>query len=45
MSGMAKDQTLAPGETPVITLHPHWKVLVGPVAKDTNSWPFWAIEM
>ena len=23
---------VAPGETPVITLHPHWKVLVGPVA-------------
>jgi len=32
MSGMAKDQTLAPGETPVIILHPHWKVLVKPVA-------------
>jgi uncharacterized membrane protein YdbT with pleckstrin-like domain len=29
---MAKDQTLAPGESPVITLHPHWKVLVKPVA-------------
>lgn len=32
MSGMSRDQTLAPGETRVITLHPHWKVLVGPVA-------------
>ena len=32
MSGMSRDQTLAPGETPVILVHPHWKVLVKPVA-------------
>jgi uncharacterized membrane protein YdbT with pleckstrin-like domain len=30
MSGMSKDMTLAPGEEPVIAVHPHWKVLVGP---------------
>lgn len=33
MSGMSRDQTLAPGETPVIALHPHWKVLVAPVVQ------------
>jgi uncharacterized membrane protein YdbT with pleckstrin-like domain len=35
MSSMAKDQTLAPGETPVIIVHPHWKVLVRPIALAT----------
>jgi uncharacterized membrane protein YdbT with pleckstrin-like domain len=29
---MSRDETLAPGEMPVIALHPHWKVLVKPVA-------------
>ena len=31
MSAMARDQTLAPGETPVAIVHPHWRVLVRPV--------------
>ena len=30
MSAMARDQTLAPGETPVVIVHPHWRVLVRP---------------
>lgn len=30
MSAMARDQTLAPGETPVAIVHPHWRVLVRP---------------
>jgi uncharacterized membrane protein YdbT with pleckstrin-like domain len=29
---MAKDRTLVPGEAAIITVHPHWKVLVRPVA-------------
>ena len=29
---MPKDQTLVPGETAVIIVHPHWKVLVKPLA-------------
>jgi len=29
---MANDQTLVPGETAVIIVHPHWKVLVKPIA-------------
>lgn len=29
---MSKDQTLVPGETAVIIVHPHWKVLVKPFA-------------
>jgi uncharacterized membrane protein YdbT with pleckstrin-like domain len=32
MSGVSNDDTLAPGETPVIAVHPHWKVLVRPVS-------------
>jgi uncharacterized membrane protein YdbT with pleckstrin-like domain len=31
MSGMSRDLTLAPGEEPVIAVHPHWKMLVWPV--------------
>ncbi|MCW2931890.1 MAG: hypothetical protein JWM19_2852 [Actinomycetia bacterium] len=30
MSGMSRDTTLAPGETPVIAVHEHWKVLTWP---------------
>jgi len=29
---MAYDRSLAAGETPVVILHPHWKVLVRPIA-------------
>jgi uncharacterized membrane protein YdbT with pleckstrin-like domain len=32
MSGVSNDDSLAPGETPVIAVHPHWKVLVRPVS-------------
>jgi membrane protein YdbS with pleckstrin-like domain len=32
MSGMAFDRSLAAGEEPVVILHPHWKVLVRPIA-------------
>ena len=32
MSGMAFDHSLAAGEAPVVILHPHWKVLVRPIA-------------
>jgi uncharacterized membrane protein YdbT with pleckstrin-like domain len=32
MSGMSRDLTLASGEKAVIAVHPHWKVLAGPVA-------------
>jgi uncharacterized membrane protein YdbT with pleckstrin-like domain len=32
MSGVGNDDSLAPGETPVIAVHPHWKVLVRPVS-------------
>ena len=32
MSAMSRDTTLAPGEHLVLSVHPHWKVLVGPVA-------------
>jgi membrane protein YdbS with pleckstrin-like domain len=32
MSGMAFDRSLAAGEAPVVILHPHWKVLVRPIA-------------
>jgi uncharacterized membrane protein YdbT with pleckstrin-like domain len=30
--GMAFDRSLAAGEQPVVVLHPHWRVLVRPVA-------------
>jgi uncharacterized membrane protein YdbT with pleckstrin-like domain len=29
---MARDHSLIPGETPVIVVHPHWKVLVKPIS-------------
>jgi len=29
---MSKDQTLVPGEQAVSIVHPHWKVMVGPIA-------------
>jgi uncharacterized membrane protein YdbT with pleckstrin-like domain len=32
MSGVSNDDSLAPGEQPVIAVHPHWKVLVRPVS-------------
>jgi len=32
MSAMSKDQTLVAGEEAVIIVHPHWKVMVRPVA-------------
>jgi uncharacterized membrane protein YdbT with pleckstrin-like domain len=32
MSDMKFDQSLAPGEEPVMFLHPHWKTLVRPIA-------------
>jgi len=32
MSGVSKDKTLAAGEEPIIIVHPHWKVLVPPIA-------------
>jgi uncharacterized membrane protein YdbT with pleckstrin-like domain len=32
MSGVSNDDSLAPGETPIIAVHPHWKVLVRPVS-------------
>jgi uncharacterized membrane protein YdbT with pleckstrin-like domain len=32
MSGVGNDDSLAPGEEPVIAVHPHWKVLVRPVS-------------
>jgi uncharacterized membrane protein YdbT with pleckstrin-like domain len=32
MSGVSNDDSLAPGEEPVISVHPHWKVLVRPVS-------------
>jgi uncharacterized membrane protein YdbT with pleckstrin-like domain len=32
MSGMSKDQTLVPGEQAVNMVHPHWKVMVKPIA-------------
>jgi len=32
MSGVSNDDSLPPGETPVIAVHPHWKVLVRPVS-------------
>lgn len=32
MSGMAFDRSLTAGEAPVVILHPHWKVLVRPIA-------------
>ncbi len=32
MSGVSNDDSLAPGEEPVITVHPHWKVLARPVS-------------
>jgi len=32
ITDMSKDQTLVPGETAVIIVHPHWKVLVKPFA-------------
>jgi uncharacterized membrane protein YdbT with pleckstrin-like domain len=32
MSGVSNDDSLAPGEAPVITVHPHWKVLARPVS-------------
>ena len=35
MSGMSRDKTLASGEEPIFDEHPHWKVLVGPVALAT----------
>jgi uncharacterized membrane protein YdbT with pleckstrin-like domain len=31
MSAMSKDQTLVPGEEAVSIVHPHWKVMVGPI--------------
>jgi uncharacterized membrane protein YdbT with pleckstrin-like domain len=32
MSAMSKDQTLVPGEEAVSIVHPHWKVMIRPVA-------------
>jgi uncharacterized membrane protein YdbT with pleckstrin-like domain len=32
MSDMKFDRSLAPGEEPVLFLHPHWKTLVRPIA-------------
>lgn len=32
MSGVSNDASLAPDEVPVITVHPHWKVLARPVS-------------
>jgi BirA family transcriptional regulator, biotin operon repressor / biotin---[acetyl-CoA-carboxylase] ligase len=32
MSGMAFDRSLTAGEAPVVVLHPHWKILVRPIA-------------
>jgi uncharacterized membrane protein YdbT with pleckstrin-like domain len=35
MSAMSKDQTLVPGEQAVSIVHPHWKVMVRPIALAT----------